>query len=79
MTTETDRTATQDIPSVCRYLRTKQTAPTIVDDLVLPWEAGENAEACYTCLATQSPVGPDDALAHPRDCRESRGCFRRRD
>lgn len=66
----------RDVPVVCRYLRTKQTAPTVIDDVVLPWEAGENADAAYHCLMTQSPIGPDDGLVHPHDCREGRVCFR---
>jgi hypothetical protein len=68
----------EDAPAVCRFLRTKQTSPTVVGDVAMPWEAGENASAAYWCVATSSPAGPDDALVHPHDCRRARICFRER-
>ena len=79
MTKSTGETAGIPLPEVCRYLRTKQVSGTVIDGVVFPWEAGENTEACYRCLATQSPVGPDDRIVHPHECREGRSCFRKRD
>jgi hypothetical protein len=31
--------------------------------------------ACYTCLKTQRPFGPDAEPADASSCGESRGCF----
>jgi len=64
------------VPKVCRYLRTKQTAVTAIGGEILPWEAGANTSASFWCLATTSPVGPDDAPVHAADCREGRACYR---
>jgi hypothetical protein len=74
--TEIDRIS---VPEVCRFLRTKQTLAFVVGGEVMPWEAGENPAAAYWCLATSSPVGPDDALVHPHHCLGARGCYRARD
>jgi hypothetical protein len=35
----------------------------------------ESTTACYTCLLTQRPVGPDDLPVHATSCRRDRGCF----
>ena len=37
----------------------------------------DSSTACYRCLLTQSPVGPDRMPSDPRQCVEGRGCFRR--
>jgi hypothetical protein len=68
--------ARQSVPRVCRYLRTRQTAPTVIDGEAFPWEAGRDTAAAFWCLHTSSPVGPDDALVHPHECHAARGCFR---
>jgi hypothetical protein len=66
-------------PPVCRWLRTRQTLGTYLDGVVLPWEAGENTSAAYRCLHTSGPVGPDDLIVHPHECRAGRVCFLGRD
>jgi hypothetical protein len=68
----------QSEPRVCRYLRTRQTTPTVIDGEVFPWEAGRDTTAAFWCLHTSSPVGPDDALVHPERCRAERACFEER-
>jgi hypothetical protein len=35
----------------------------------------DSTTACYTCLLTQRPYGPDGMPAHPGSCGEERGCF----
>ncbi|HXW83895.1 MAG TPA: hypothetical protein VEJ86_05790 [Candidatus Binataceae bacterium] len=35
----------------------------------------ESTTACYSCLKTQRPVGPDGAPADAESCSEERGCF----
>ncbi|MGA7614720.1 MAG: hypothetical protein WBX15_06000 [Thermoanaerobaculia bacterium] len=64
------------IPDVCHHLRTKQTAATVIDGAALPWQMGENASACYWCIATTGPVGPDERPVHPRSCLDGRSCWR---
>ena len=32
--------------------------------------------ACYTCLLTQRPFGPDGMPVEPADCDNARACFR---
>jgi hypothetical protein len=66
----------QSVPRVCRYLRTRQTAPTVIDGEIFPWEAGRDTAAAFWCLQTSSPVGPDEALVHPERCGGQRACFR---
>ncbi|HVC43992.1 MAG TPA: hypothetical protein VND20_04190 [Candidatus Binataceae bacterium] len=39
----------------------------------------ESTTACYTCLLTQSPVGPDDLPVHASICGRNRACFTRAD
>lgn len=36
----------------------------------------ESSTACYWCLHTMSPVGPDDGPVRPRSCTAARGCYR---
>lgn len=35
----------------------------------------ESSTACYTCLKTQRPFGPDGMPADADSCGERRGCF----
>jgi hypothetical protein len=36
----------------------------------------EDSTACYTCLLTQRPFGPDGMPAEPAYCGDARACFR---
>ena len=57
----------------CRLLRTKLgyfRAPD-GDRLIDP----DSTTACYTCLLTQRPVGPDGLPVHAARCRPARECF----
>ena len=36
----------------------------------------ESSTACYTCLLTQRPFGPDGMPANPDFCGSARDCFR---
>ena len=36
----------------------------------------DSSTACYRCLLTQSPVGPDGMPCDARECTESRVCFK---
>ena len=36
----------------------------------------EDTTACYNCLLTQRPVGPDGMPADPGYCGNARACFR---
>ncbi len=57
----------------CLYLRTK-TAYFRTPDGRRMFEP-ESSTACYTCLKTQRPVGPDGMPVEPEVCAEDRGCF----
>ena len=35
----------------------------------------DSTTACYTCLATQRPYGPDGMPVDPGSCGAERGCF----
>lgn len=61
-------------PAVCRHLRGKVPLTT-PEELAMPWEAGVASNASYWCLCTMDAVGPDDAVAHARDCRQGRRCY----
>lgn len=61
-------------PRVCRHLRAKVPFST-PEELVRPWEHGDASNASYWCLCTLEPAGPDDAVAHAKDCRIGRACF----
>ncbi|MBV8771479.1 MAG: hypothetical protein JO166_03965 [Deltaproteobacteria bacterium] len=37
---------------------------------------GDDPTACYTCLLTQRPFGPDGMPADPAYCDNARACFR---
>jgi hypothetical protein len=39
----------------------------------------DSTTACYNCLLTQRPFGPDGMPADAEFCREDRSCFRRDD
>ncbi len=61
----------------CLYLRTKSAyfrSPN-GDRIFEP----ESTTACYTCLKTQRPYGPDGMPADADACRDERGCFDRED
>ena len=36
----------------------------------------ESSTACYTCVLTQRPYGPDGLPANARSCGPDRGCFK---
>jgi hypothetical protein len=36
----------------------------------------ESSTACYTCVLTQRPFGPDGLPANARSCGPDRGCFK---
>ncbi len=57
----------------CRYLRTK-TAYFRNADGERMFEP-ESSTACYTCLKTQRPMGPDGKPVDPDACSRERGCF----
>jgi hypothetical protein len=57
----------------CLYLRTK-TAYFRTPDGERIFEP-ESSTACYTCLKTQRPYGPDGMPADAQSCGPSRGCF----
>ncbi len=57
----------------CRYLRTK-TSYFRSPDGERMFEP-ESTTACYTCLKTQRPFGPDGRPVELEVCGEDRGCF----
>jgi len=69
-------TVKQEIPAVCRMLRTKNAFTNYGDDSeVAPWQLGESTTAAYWCLKTMQHAGPDDGYAHPHHCLAGRGCY----
>lgn len=62
---------------VCRHLRTKTAFGHLVGHN--PWQAGGSSTAVYWCLKTMETIGPDDAIAHPHNCKAGRGCWRERE
>ncbi len=61
----------------CLYLRTKSAYfRTPEGERVFE---PESSTACYTCLKTQRPYGPDGMPADAGSCGEERGCFDRDD
>jgi hypothetical protein len=58
----------------CLYLRTKNGYFRSPDGerLIDP----ESSTACYACLLTQRPAGPDGQPCSASECRPGRGCFR---
>lgn len=66
---------TEELPAVCRYLRTKTAFGTSAG--YQPWQFGGSSTAAYWCLQTMSSSGPDEQLAHPTRCCDGRSCFRR--
>jgi len=58
----------------CLFIRTKtgyyrsQEGERLIDP--------DSSTACYTCLKTQHPVGPDGMPVHAESCGEDRSCFR---
>lgn len=65
---------TQEPSAWCRMLRTKAYFGTYVSGDE-GWQEGDSSTATYWCLATMESAGPDEALAHPHQCRPERGCF----
>lgn len=57
----------------CLYLRTKSAYFRTPDGERI-FEP-ESSTACYTCLKTQRPYGPDGMPADAQSCGSSRGCF----
>lgn len=61
----------------CLYLRTKSAYFRTPDGERI-FEP-ESPTACYTCLKTQRPYGPDGMPADAASCGDDRGCFDRED
>lgn len=61
-------------PGFCLYLRTKNGYFRSSDGerLIDP----DSSTACYACLLTQRPAGPDGQPCSARDCGPGRACFR---
>ena len=59
--------------NVCPMLRTK----TAYGTYETPWQKGESTTAVYWCLETMGVAGPDEALAHPKQCQQGRGCYKK--
>ena len=66
------------VPAVCRMLRTKMAMGNFVSDDHTPWELAESGTANYWCVCTMTPAGPDDHFAHPQECQEGRRCYQAR-
>jgi hypothetical protein len=60
-------------PVVCPMLRTKSSYGTYET----VWRQGESSTAVYWCLETMGVAGPDEELVHPKECRATRGCFKK--
>lgn len=60
-------------PEPCARLRTKMMY--VAGRNAAPLD-GTSTTACYWCLDTMSPVGPDDAPVRPEACRPGRPCHR---
>ena len=63
---------------ICRRLRTKTSFGTYIGSPTF-WENGDSTTAVYWCLDTMGSAGPDDQIAHPKQCKSGRECFRARD
>lgn len=59
----------------CLYLRTKSAYFRTPEGARI-FEP-ESSTACYTCLKTQRPYGPDGMPADANSCGDGRGCFDR--
>ena len=57
----------------CLYLRTKSAYFRTPEGARI-FEP-ESSTACYTCLKTQRPYGPDGMPADANSCGDGRGCF----
>lgn len=70
-------TATADAHPFCLMLRTKTGYMRSVDGarMIDP----DSSTACYTCLLTQRPFGPDGMCVSPDYCGPARDCFKRED
>ncbi len=77
MDDDLETAAAEELPAVCRYLRTKTAFG--ASSGYQPWQLGESGTAAYWCLETMGSAGPDDQLAHPNSCCAGRSCFRSRD
>jgi hypothetical protein len=66
---------------VCRKLRTKLAFTPLVsaEGERLRWQRGDGSTSVYWCCATMECAGPDGGLVHATLCRDSRGCYIRRD
>lgn len=62
---------------LCLYLRTKNGYFRSLEGerLIDP----DSSTACYNCLLTQRPFGPDGQPCDARQCTEDRDCFRKED
>ena len=63
------------LPVVCRMLRTKMSFGALQSGAP-DWRRGESTTACYWCLRTMEPAGPDGNYAHPHNCQDGRTCYR---
>jgi hypothetical protein len=69
-----DQSKSEDVPAVCRLLRTKVAFGTLVGH-PFAWQTGASSTAVYWCLKTTETSGPDDGYAHPHTCCAGRTCF----
>jgi hypothetical protein len=63
-----------DHHTFCLMLRTKKGYFRSLDGSRLI--DADDTTACYTCLLTQRPFGPDGMPATAADCDNARACFR---
>jgi hypothetical protein len=68
--------AAEELPAVCRYLRTKTAFG--ASSGYHPWQLGESSTAAYWCLQTMASAGPDEQPAHPNSCCSGRTCYQSR-
>ena len=64
----------RDLNGLCLMLRTKTGYVRLADGSRMIDPA--SSTACYACLLTQRPFGPDGMPANPDFCGSARGCFR---
>ena len=57
---------------ICKWLRAKTHG--VHGDPAALEALRDDASAIFWCLLTLSPAGPDDGLAHVRECGASRAC-----
>ncbi|RMG97084.1 MAG: hypothetical protein D6705_09545 [Deltaproteobacteria bacterium] len=64
---------TPDDPIPCRFLSTKGR---VIHGRTAPCLRRTSPSSHYTCLRTQTVLGPDDGLCVPEACTPARPCYR---